>query len=129
MDKKPTMPEIEKKWERVCAINEIGDPGSYGFRHYAGQYPLYGFVVLKNGEICGYRNICPHQGRPLDWAPHRFLTKDKTQIMCAAHGAIFELMTGLCIAGPCLGRSLKPWPVKIDGDDVYAEVLPEPLIR
>ena len=27
--------------------------------------------------------------------------------MCATHGAIFEVDTGLCIDGPCIGDSLR----------------------
>lgn len=123
------MPENAEKWERICAVNEIGDPGAFGFKVYAGEYPIGGFVIQTAGEIHGYRNTCPHQGRPLDWAPHRFLSKDRTQIICAAHGAVFEMTSGLCVAGPCLGRSLKSWPLRVEGGAVFVAVLPEPQIR
>jgi len=123
------MPENNAKWQRICKVEEIGDPGSYGFTVRAGQYPLFGFVVQKDGEVFGYKNICPHAGRPLDWAPHRFLTKDKSLIMCSAHGAVFELTNGYCVTGPCMGKSLKPWDVRIDDDEVYAAIPEEPVVR
>ena len=113
------MPENQREWERVCTLDEIGDPGSFGFRHYAGKYPLYGFVVQKDGEVSGYRNICPHAGRPLDWAPHRFLTKDRSLIMCSAHGALFEIDTGLCFAGPCRGKVLRSVAVEVRDGVIY----------
>ena len=32
------------------------------------------------------------------------------------HGALFRLEDGVCVAGPCAGERLKPWPVAvIDG--------------
>ena len=123
------MPDNKQIWQRICTIEEIGEPGAFGFKVYAGKYPLFGFLVHSGGEIYGYKNVCPHAGRPLDWAPHRFLTKDKSQIMCSAHGALFEPDTGTCVAGPCLGRALKTWAVKSEGQDVYVEVPAEPVVR
>ena len=50
--------------------------------------------------------------------PGRFLTREGDFILCSSHGALFRLGDGLCVAGPCAGRSLKPWPVRVDGDTV-----------
>jgi nitrite reductase/ring-hydroxylating ferredoxin subunit len=52
-----------------------------------------------------WRNCCPHQGRRLDYAPGKFLIF-KEQLVCAAHGATFELEEGLCVGGPCRGEHL-----------------------
>ena len=63
-------------------------------------------IVLRRGDrVQAWLNICPHAGRRLDWAPGRFLV-DKGNLVCAAHGATFELEHGECIAGPCRGQSL-----------------------
>jgi nitrite reductase/ring-hydroxylating ferredoxin subunit len=35
-------------------------------------------------------------------------------LLCASHGALFEKEQGLCIAGPCAGKSLKPVPLRIE---------------
>lgn len=123
------MSEDTKQWHKVCSIGEIGNPGAYGFKVMAGKYPLFGFVVQTDSVVYGYSNRCPHAGRPLDWAPNAFLTKDKDHIMCSAHGATFELDNGLCVAGPCLGRSLTPWTVEVRDDVVFAEIPPEPVVR
>lgn len=117
------------QWHEVCPLDQIGNPGSYGFTVQAGKYPLYGFVVRTDSGVHGYKNLCPHAGRPLDWAPHAFLTKDKALIMCSAHGAMFDRDSGLCVHGPCLGRSLTPWNVEVRDDVVYAEIPPEPVVR
>ena len=50
-------------------------------------------------------NTCPHQGRRLDYVPGKFLI-DKGRLVCAAHGATFQLEDGLCVAGPCRGEHL-----------------------
>lgn len=70
-------------------------------------------VLLRQGEsLKAWLNICPHAGRRLDWAPGKFLV-DKGKLVCAAHGASFELQQGECVAGPCRGASLTPVRVAV----------------
>ena len=57
------------------------------------------------GCVQAFRNVCPHAGRRLDWAPGAFLI-DRGRLVCAAHGASFDMASGLCVAGPCKGASL-----------------------
>ncbi len=56
-------------------------------------------------EVRVWRNICPHAGRRLDWAPGRFL-RDGRDLVCSHHGAVFELDGGRCTSGPCRGQAL-----------------------
>jgi nitrite reductase/ring-hydroxylating ferredoxin subunit len=64
-------------------------------------------ILVREGATArAYLNVCPHAGRRLDWSPGNFLI-DQGRLVCAAHGACFELATGLCTAGPCRGSSLK----------------------
>ena len=90
----------------VGALDEIDDPGCREFSIGDGDWPFKGFVVRRGDEVFAYQNFCVHLGHPLNWMPDRFLTKDLTAIMCASHGAIYEIDTGLCFAGPCLGKEL-----------------------
>lgn len=76
------------------------------------------FVVRKGDDVFGYVNICPHARTPLDWTPNQFLTRDKTNLLCATHGAQFRIEDGFCVAGPCPGSSLTPVPIGISGGDV-----------
>lgn len=57
-------------------------------------------------RIRAWLNICPHAGRRMDYAPGRFL-RDQGHLVCAAHGASFDLGTGECVAGPCRGAHLR----------------------
>lgn len=69
-------------------------------------------ILRRHGErLQAWLNICPHAGRRLDWAPGRFLV-DKGHLVCAAHGASFEMERGECVAGPCRGASLVPVAVQ-----------------
>lgn len=63
--------------------------------------------------LTAWLNICPHQGRRLDYAPGKFLI-DNNRLVCAAHGATFRLGDGQCIAGPCRGSSLREVPVRLN---------------
>jgi len=92
----------------VCTQAELEVLNSKEFILYKDKRPYFGFVVQKGEEIFAYANNCPHQGRMLQWKADRFLNKDASRIMCAAHGAMFELHTGICDAGPCVGKRLKP---------------------
>src|SRR5690606_4042546 len=42
----------------------------------------------------------------------RYLTPDGSLILCGWHGAAFEPLSGACVAGPCAGGKLTPWPVE-----------------
>jgi nitrite reductase/ring-hydroxylating ferredoxin subunit len=70
-------------------------------------------VRCANQSLIAWLNICPHQGRRLDYAPGKFLI-DNEQLVCAAHGATFRLDNGVCVAGPCRGASLRQVEVRVD---------------
>lgn len=79
-------------------------------------------ILCKAGDgYAAYLNVCPHAGRRLDWAPGQFLVTPQEILVCAAHGASFEMAQGECVAGPCRGENLLSVPIRIDGDFVYLE--------
>ena len=100
----------------VCGLAEIEDPGAFGFSLPDGTFA---FLVRQADEVRGYLNRCPHMGNRLDWAPHRFLNRARDLILCASHGAVFELQSGLCVAGPCLGRTLTALRVEVVSGQVF----------
>ena len=97
----------------VGRFDELGDPGSREFRIGDGDWPFKGFIVRQGDDVFAYQNSCRHLGHPMNWKPDSFLTKNRANIICASHGATYEIGTGLCIAGPCLGKSLRTLPVEI----------------
>ena len=71
-------------------------------------------ILHRNGDqVRAWLNICPHAGRRLDWAPGKFLLSKDGLLVCAAHGASFELREGACVAGPCRGESLRAVAVEV----------------
>ena len=77
-------------------------------------------ILYRAGQVVrAWLNVCPHAGRRLDWAPGKFLKSREGHLVCAAHGASFELVNGDCIAGPCRGDSLRSVAVEVrDGQVV-----------
>lgn len=69
------------------------------------------FVLNFRGELRAYVNQCRHVAMGLDWVENRFFTADGRFLLCPTHGALYEPETGLCIAGPPCGRSLRPVPL------------------
>ena len=97
----------------VGRLDELDDPGCREFRAGTGDWPFKGFVVRQGSEVFAYQNICKHVGHPLNWQPDRFLNEDGSLIVCASHGALYEIGTGICISGPCPGKALNGVPVEI----------------
>lgn len=111
----------------LCALRDLDDPGSRSFSVGEGDWPVRGFVVRRGGEVFAYINRCPHAGHPLNLRPDRFLTADGSLILCNSHGAMFEIDTGLCVAGPCPGQRLRRVSVRIENEQVVLDESVESL--
>jgi nitrite reductase/ring-hydroxylating ferredoxin subunit len=77
----------------------------------AGRF--HGFVVRRGGQVYGYVDRCPHAGLPLARSLDDYLTPVGELIACGWHSALFDIETGACKGGPCMGASLTPWPVAV----------------
>jgi len=83
------------------------DPGEHGWDTV--------FVVWQEGHLYAYRNTCPHaHGSRLSWQRDGYLSEDRRWIVCQAHGAQFDIATGLCLRGAAEGRSLESLPLRVD---------------
>lgn len=80
------------------------------------------FVVHTENGLFGYHNRCPHARLELNWVPDRFLDITRTYIACSAHGALFEIDGGKCIAGPCTGQRLTSLPVDSANGVIYIDI-------
>jgi len=80
-------------------------------------------ILYREGHaVRAWLNVCPHAGRRLDWAPGQFLKTGDGLLVCAAHGASFELARGECVAGPCRGESLRAVAVRVVDGEVRQDV-------
>ena len=105
---------------RLARIDELPDPGAQGFDpDGVGRDTL--FVVRRGAQVRAYRDACPHFGdTPMAWRKDAYLNRDGTRIVCHAHGAQFDIASGECLLGPCLGKRLTPVGIEMtsDGDIV-----------
>jgi nitrite reductase/ring-hydroxylating ferredoxin subunit len=104
----------------VGNLDELADPGCREFEIGGGDWPFRGFVVRQGDSVYAYQNFCAHVGHPLNWIPDGFLSKDRSAIQCASHGALYEIDTGLCFRGPCVGKSLRQVEVEVRDGVIYA---------
>lgn len=107
----------------ICSMNDIPSQKARGFHlmrvdENGAKRPWPVVVVRWGKQVFGYVNICPHDGVNLDWERNTFLDPNYgIRLMCGKHGALFDLGTGMCVDGPCKGRSLQPVTLSIlDGD-------------
>lgn len=99
----------------LCHIDDLEDGQSLGLDPLGvGRDTI--FVVRQSGTPYVYRNLCPHQGSTLPWRKNEFLNADGSKIVCAAHGAEFDIDTGKCVLGAALGMSLGKVDVEIRGN-------------
>ena len=97
----------------LCQVSDLADPGAKGFVFRDGDFMFLGFLVRVGDDIFGWVDRCPHAGLPLAVWQDQYLTRDGDLILCGSHGALFRRQSGLCIGGPCAGRSLLEWPVEV----------------
>jgi len=102
---------------RLAAIEDIPDGAARNFvlEMKAGRF--HGFVIRRGNRVFGYRDCCPHMGMPLAQELDRYLSSGGELILCSWHGALFDIETGRCVGGPCVGARLSVWPVAVvDGE-------------
>jgi nitrite reductase/ring-hydroxylating ferredoxin subunit len=110
------MTDIEVEVGQLC---EVEDPGCREFSIGDGDWPFRGFLVRQGSDVFAYQNSCVHVGHPLNWSPNRFLTKDKAAIICASHGATYNIESGECFAGPGSGKALRKVDLAVRDGVIY----------
>ena len=104
---------------RLSALNDIDD-GGFAEVEATIDGDAESLVLYRLGdEGRAWLNGCPHAGRRLDWAPGQFLKSKDGHLVCAAHGASFELDRGDCVAGPCRGDALRAVQVQVRDGEVW----------
>jgi nitrite reductase/ring-hydroxylating ferredoxin subunit len=48
------------------------------------------------------------------WRRHAYFSGDGHSLMCHAHGARFDPLSGQCTLGPCQGQALRPVALRLD---------------
>ena len=109
---------------RLARFDDLDDPGSRGFDP-AGQGRDTLLLVRRGDEVFAYLDACPHYGgTPMAWRKDAYLNGDGTRIVCHAHGAQFDIATGECLVGPCLGQRLTRLDTAVTEDGDVCVVMP-----
>ncbi|HET6829471.1 MAG TPA: Rieske 2Fe-2S domain-containing protein [Ramlibacter sp.] len=89
----------------LCDAGELAEGTSRGFDPTGtGRDTMF---IVRSAGLHGWRNACPHWGgTSMAWRKDAFLNREGTRIVCAAHGAQFDIASGLCTLGPCVGERL-----------------------
>jgi len=105
----------------LCRLEEIPDGESRGFDPLREGHDTM-LVVRRGGSLHAWRDACPHiHGVPMAWRKNAYLNANRDRIVCSAHGALFDIETGVCTLGPCLGQSLEPMTVVVSAGSIYWE--------
>jgi nitrite reductase/ring-hydroxylating ferredoxin subunit len=102
--------------------DKIPKGGAVGFVYEQDARKFHGLVAEKKGKYYAYQNRCMHVGVTLDLEDDDFFSEDNKHLQCSLHGAMYEVDTGECIAGPCLGASLRNLPLKEQGNELIVEL-------
>lgn len=121
------MSEAPKTQERihVCADNALGEKETVKFTFGRGKEAREGFVIRHEGLLHAYRNECRHVPMTMDWVENRFLSRDRCWIQCATHGALYEIDSGLCVAGPPAGQTLRRLAVEVADGQIVVSIAPD----
>lgn len=104
----------------LCPAAEVTETGKEVVFENRGKRSY--LVLFRHGsDIIGYHNVCPHQGRNLNFAPDRFLFDPSGRLVCPHHGAMFEIGSGDCVQGPCQGAALRRVQLRIEDDAVVLD--------
>jgi nitrite reductase/ring-hydroxylating ferredoxin subunit len=73
------------------------------------------YIVVQQADVYhAFVNLCPHRRFRLDRNGQLSLTADQQLLVCRNHGARFDLHSGQCVSGPCVGKALQPVTVRVE---------------
>lgn len=108
----------------LCPLDALPEGAARGFDpQRRGQDTV--LVLRHRGRLRAYVDACPHHGTPMAWRKNAYLNAAGDRIVCAAHGALFDIDTGACTLGPCLGQALTPLPLHVDAEGQVHLVTPD----
>ncbi|MEO7917389.1 MAG: Rieske 2Fe-2S domain-containing protein [Dokdonella sp.] len=103
----------------LCRLEDISDGGATAIDTAINGEEWNLILLRRGGQVYAYHNVCSHAGRRLDYAPGQFLVRGES-LICAAHGATFDVCSGLCRGGPG-GGGLTPVAIRVDDGAVILD--------
>lgn len=104
---------------KICMTEEIPEREARSYETNNGETI---FITQRDGSFYAYQNLCPHLQTELEFLENKFLDADGEFIECSTHGALFDVESGECISGPCMGDKLEKVDIKVHSDGgIYLE--------
>lgn len=105
----------------LCHIDEVKEGDAKGVGPVGGLKRKI-ILIKRNGVLHAWLDACPHYstGTPMSWKADAYFNGDKSHLACHSHGALFDIETGECVLGPCLGQRLTPVEFTVsDGGEIF----------
>lgn len=103
----------------ICNIDDIKDNGASVYKLNNSNIDYEIIIVRKNFKIHGFKNLCPHANLPLNLNSLEVLSRDKKHLICKNHAALFDIDSGVCVSGPCIGKGLELVNLKIKDEKIF----------
>ena len=85
----------------IARSEELPEGGSIRFRIRVRGVPVEAFAIRFHGAARAWVNRCTHREVELDLGRNVFFHPDGSTLLCRAHGAMFDPVTGACVGGIC----------------------------
>lgn len=106
-------------WVRLCAAAELSDGGLTRASCEASPGEVVEAIVVDLGQrLSAFRNVCAHQGLPLDGA---VLDVAGGTLTCPWHGFSYDAASGECLTAP--GVQLEQLPLRVRDSDIWIQVV------
>jgi nitrite reductase/ring-hydroxylating ferredoxin subunit len=107
---------LTEAWAPLAAASLVAEGEAIGFTTSGAGAPKI-ILARRNGLLRAYLDACPHYGgTPMAWRTNAYLSGDGRHLCCHSHNALFDIETGACVLGPCLGQSLTAVDIRVDDD-------------
>lgn len=103
-------------WFMACTTADVPENGGVCVKYQDDQIALFNFT--RRGEWYATQNLCPHRQQMVISRGMIGSQAGEPKVACPFHKKTFSLEDGRCLSGDdtC---SLKVYPVKVEGNDVY----------
>ncbi|MDW8335708.1 MAG: Rieske 2Fe-2S domain-containing protein [Tepidimonas sp.] len=95
---------LQEQWHPLCRSADLRDGGeAVPFDVRWRGHVCRAFAIRFRGQVRAYLNRCSHVAMEMDWQPNRFFDVTGQLLVCGAHGALFDPLSGRCVGGPGRG--------------------------
>ena len=102
----------------LCRVEDLAETRAKDVALINGEERHAILVVEWKGEVRAFVNSCPHARVPLNMLSDTFFDLTGNYLLCTMHGAHFRPADGFCTRGPCRGKSLRSFPIKVEAGEV-----------